>query len=300
MKADRKLDELGIEYETVEQDNPSKACDDAARERGLETSQIVKSLIIEAGGENFHVLIPGDRELSESKLGEEYRMVSPEESRKITGFESGTVHPFSTDLKHLVDERIFEQDRVSHTTGDEKIGVILDSGDFSDAVKREDFDLEVRDLVVSNGDDYMEIEERGLEERSAKFIVDKGYRGTFLELSDSFDEDMVLELLESHERHDIDTEDELKKEILERAEDETHLQKLMEEYADSGELPEEEGFELEEVIDKIVKNHPDAVEDYRSGKDSAMNFFIGQVMQATNGKADAGESRELLEAKLDG
>lgn len=300
MKADEKLDELETSYEEVVQENPTKSCDDAARERGLETPQIVKSLIIESEGEKFHVLLPGDRTLSESKLGAEYRMIPPEASEKITGFESGTVHPFSTDLKHVADERIFENEKVSHTVGETQRAVILEAEKFEEALEKTDFDVEIRDIAVSTEEDYSEVEDRGLDEESAKFVVNKGYRKIFLELIENFDSEDVLDVLKAFNRENLDSEYETIEKVLERAESQTHIQRLVEKLSEEGELPEASGkyFDLEEEISEIIEAYPDAVEDYRSGQDSALNFFIGKIMEATNGKADAGEAREKFMEEL--
>ena len=296
MKADRKLDELGFEYEEVVQDEATKSCDDAARERGLETRQIVKSLIVESEGERFHVLLPGDRELSERKFGSEYRMIPPEESREITGFESGTVHPFSTELDHVVDERVFENDRVSHTVGEKKRGVIIDSTEFREAIESSDFPVEIRDIAVSTEEDYREIEEEGLDGEDARFVVNKGYRKIFLGLIEDKDSETVLDLLRAFHREEIEPERDIAVEVLERSDSTTHMQRMIESYAEDGTLPEKEEFDLDKVISDVLESHPGAVDDFRDGKDSAVNFLIGQIMKQTNGKADAGETRqELLE-----
>lgn len=299
IKTDGKLDELGISYEEVVQDNPTKSCDDAARERGLETSQIVKSLIIESEGKKFHVLLPGDRTLSEKKFGEEYAMIPPDEAEEITGFEPGTVHPFSTDLRHVADERVFENDRVSHTVGEKTRGVILDSGSFAEALEKSDFSLEVRDIAVSTDRDLEELQGKGLDRESAKFVAEKGYRKKFMELTEDFQSDKVLNLLKAFNREQTDPEPEPAEEILERADSQTHMQRLVESFAEEGELPEEESFNLENKIHDVVDENPEAVKDYQEGMDSAMNFFIGQVMNKTNGKADPGEARKLLKEKLE-
>ena len=294
MKADRKLDELKISYEEVVQENPTKSCDDAARERGVETSQIVKSLIIESQGEKFHVILPGDRTLSEKKFGAEYRMIPPAEAEKITGFEPGTVHPFSTELKHVADERIFENEKVSHTVGEKKRGLIIEVENFSEALEESNFEVEVRDIAVSTDEDFEEIQDQGLDEEAAKFVVNRGYRKNFLDLSEKFDSSEVLHVLKAFKREEIEFEEEIGEEVLERAESQTNIQRLVESFSENGELPREESFNLEDKIEDVIEENPEAVEDFRNGRASAVNFFIGQIMKETNGKADAGEARKIL------
>jgi prolyl-tRNA editing enzyme YbaK/EbsC (Cys-tRNA(Pro) deacylase) len=291
MKADRYLKEQGINFEEVIQDSPTKRCDEAARERGVETSQIVKSLIVESEGEKFHISIPGDRTLSESKFGSEYRMVPPEESEKLTGFESGTVHPFSTELKHFVDERVFENEKVSHTVGEEKRGLIIESGKFREALEKSDFEFEVRDIVVSGEEDFQELEEIGLNREDSKFVVNNGYRKLFKDLNAENGAEEVFNLLKAVHREKLELNPEVSQEILNRSEGQTHTQKLVEEISRNGELPEEEEFDLEGEISELLEENPEAVKDLRNGKDSTINYLIGELMQKTNGQAEPGKAR---------
>jgi prolyl-tRNA editing enzyme YbaK/EbsC (Cys-tRNA(Pro) deacylase) len=299
MKAGKYLEKENIVFEEVVQDNPTKSCDDAAKERGLKTCQIVKSLIIESGGEKYHVCLPGDRTLSESKFGEEYRLVPPQESKSITGFESGTVHPFSTKLKHVIDERIFENQNVSHTVGEKKRGVILDSSDFRKALNKSDFEFEIRDIAVSNKEDFKELEEKGLDEETAKFVVEKGYRKLFLNIHQKHDNDWVTDLLEEVNRNEMDINEDEAEKVLERAEDQTHIQRLVNHLSENGELPDKQEFDLREKVSKVISDNPEALEDLRNGQDSAVNFLIGQLMQETNGKADAGKAEELIKKQVE-
>ncbi len=240
--------------------------------------------------------MPGDRNLSERKLGSEYRMIPPEESKEITGFESGTVHPFSTQLRHLVDERIFEKEEVSHTVGETKKAVIIDVEAFREALEESEFSYEIDDFAVSTEEDIREVREKGLEEASARFVVRNGYRKTFMDLSEDYSVDRVLDALKAFDREGLDLE--RIEDVLERADGQTHLQNLVEHLSTEGSLPEASDFDLEEVVEDVVEENPYAVRDFRDGQDSAVNFFIGQIMQRTNGKADAGKARELLLEEL--
>ncbi len=57
---------------------------------------------------------------------------------------------------------------------------------------------------------------------------------------------------------------------------------------------------IEPIIDNIIANNPGQVEQYRSGKDKLFGFFVGQVMKATQGKANPQQVNELLRQKLSG
>lgn len=56
--------------------------------------------------------------------------------------------------------------------------------------------------------------------------------------------------------------------------------------------------ELTSIVKDVIGEHPDAVEDYKKGKESAVQFLLGQVMRATKGKAEPNISRELIIKKL--
>ena len=51
------------------------------------------------------------------------------------------------------------------------------------------------------------------------------------------------------------------------------------------------------VVEAIDEN-PDAVDDYHSGEDGALNFLVGQVMQKSQGSADPGSVNQLLREEL--
>ena len=57
---------------------------------------------------------------------------------------------------------------------------------------------------------------------------------------------------------------------------------------------------IEAIIDEVIANNPQQVEQYRGGKDKLFGFFVGQVMKATQGKANPKQVNELLRKKLDG
>ena len=56
---------------------------------------------------------------------------------------------------------------------------------------------------------------------------------------------------------------------------------------------------LTSVIQEIIAEHADAVENYRSGKESALKFLVGQVMRKTKGRANPQLATELLTKAID-
>ena len=57
---------------------------------------------------------------------------------------------------------------------------------------------------------------------------------------------------------------------------------------------------IEAAVDEVIANNPEQVEQFRGGKDKVLGFLVGQVMKASQGKADPGAVRELLVRKLEG
>jgi len=57
---------------------------------------------------------------------------------------------------------------------------------------------------------------------------------------------------------------------------------------------------IEPIIDEIISNNPGQVEQYLAGKNKLFGFFVGQVMKATQGKANPQQVNDLLKKKLNG
>lgn len=55
---------------------------------------------------------------------------------------------------------------------------------------------------------------------------------------------------------------------------------------------------LLELVQAAIEENPEETERYRDGKTSLLGFFIGKVMQASQGSADAVKVRELLQEHL--
>jgi aspartyl-tRNA(Asn)/glutamyl-tRNA(Gln) amidotransferase subunit B len=55
---------------------------------------------------------------------------------------------------------------------------------------------------------------------------------------------------------------------------------------------------LATAIRDSIKENPKAIDDYRSGKNGAFNFLVGQVMKKTRGKADPSELNRMLAEAL--
>jgi aspartyl-tRNA(Asn)/glutamyl-tRNA(Gln) amidotransferase subunit B len=57
---------------------------------------------------------------------------------------------------------------------------------------------------------------------------------------------------------------------------------------------------LEAIVDQVLAANEKSVEQYRAGKEAAINALIGQAMKASKGKANPAQLTELLKKKLAG
>jgi len=57
--------------------------------------------------------------------------------------------------------------------------------------------------------------------------------------------------------------------------------------------------EIEKICEKVIKENPKAVQDYKQGKQEALNFLLGQVMKISNKRGDSEIAKENLIKKLE-
>lgn len=57
---------------------------------------------------------------------------------------------------------------------------------------------------------------------------------------------------------------------------------------------------LRRTVEAVMAANPQSVEDYRSGKEKAMGFLVGQTMKAMKGKADPAMVNQLVRELLAG
>ncbi len=55
---------------------------------------------------------------------------------------------------------------------------------------------------------------------------------------------------------------------------------------------------LEAIVDEVLAKNEKSVAEFRAGKDKAFNALVGQVMKASQGKANPAQAGELLKKKL--
>ena len=52
------------------------------------------------------------------------------------------------------------------------------------------------------------------------------------------------------------------------------------------------------IIDEVIAKNPDNVAKYKAGNDKLFGFFVGQVLKATDGKANPKVVNDLVTEKL--
>ena len=165
----------------------------------------------------------------------------------------------------------------------------------------------------------------GLDREAAeKLTSTKQVADCFENLADTFDPDLAAtwvadELLGELNYRDMaitDVEDRLDDvgrlvelvatdEITAKNAREVVLRTMLDDGTDPDTIVEVEGLgksgadEVKQAVKSAIDEHPDAVEDYHSGEDGALNYLVGQVMAQTGGRADPGDVNELLRAALD-
>jgi aspartyl-tRNA(Asn)/glutamyl-tRNA(Gln) amidotransferase subunit B len=78
------------------------------------------------------------------------------------------------------------------------------------------------------------------------------------------------------------------------------IQEIVEEPQSPESIVEEEDLlkaeedEVDQIVETVIEENQEAVDDYNSGDEEAVNFLVGQVMQESQGKADPKTAREKI------
>jgi len=85
------------------------------------------------------------------------------------------------------------------------------------------------------------------------------------------------------------------------------FEKMFETGKEARAIIEEEGLgqiadeaSLEKIVRQVIKENPEAIQDFKNGKKKALGFLVGQIMKKTKGRANPGMVNRLLKGKLEG
>lgn len=83
------------------------------------------------------------------------------------------------------------------------------------------------------------------------------------------------------------------------------FEKMFETGKEARTIIEEEGLgqiadeaSLEKIVKQVIKENPEAIQDFKKGKKKALGFLVGQIMKKTKGRANPGMVNTLLKGKL--
>ncbi len=131
-----KLDSLQIEYKLKPHSQPVYTSEDAARERGVRLSQIVKTMLLMDRNDNIVVsVLPGDRKLNLKKLKKllrvkDIKFVDRKTVEERLGLVAGAIAPIADlfdGVQIVVDPAVFKEAVVDISSGDPRAGVELTS-----------------------------------------------------------------------------------------------------------------------------------------------------------------------------
>jgi len=137
------LDDYGIEYTLREHQNPVFTCEDAARERKVRITQILKCMVGKDTDSNIHVmLLPGNKILKIRKLrqitgGKRIELVRPEELSVKFGVTVGAISPlqFLGKAEMYLDKTSFLEETITISSGSPDAGVELKMSDLINLIK---------------------------------------------------------------------------------------------------------------------------------------------------------------------
>jgi Cys-tRNA(Pro)/Cys-tRNA(Cys) deacylase len=134
--ATRRLDLLNLPYRLFEHAQPPGSLEEAARQRGQEPGQVIRSIVFRLGeGMFIMVLMAGPGQISwkqvRAALGvSRITMASEAEVLEATGYVRGAVTPLGlpVPMRILADESVFKPEEISIGSGMRGLAIIMKSG----------------------------------------------------------------------------------------------------------------------------------------------------------------------------
>jgi Cys-tRNA(Pro)/Cys-tRNA(Cys) deacylase len=147
--ATRTLDLLGIPYRIFQHAAPPASFEQAARERGQEPGQIIRSILFRHEQEYFvMVLMAGPGQIAWKRVREHLgvsriSMATRIEVREVTGYEIGAVNPLGLPqtIRILADISVFKPEEISIGSGVRGAAIILKSQDLQRALGKIEIEI---------------------------------------------------------------------------------------------------------------------------------------------------------------
>lgn len=131
----KKLDALGLPYKIKPHLEPVFTSEDAAKERGVRISQIVKTmLLVDLKGDVILAILPGDSRLNVKAIkkhtGHKDLRFMDRAGMERMGLVVGAIAPLDDRFKKLakfIDPRVFEEEMVDISSGHPEAGIEIKS-----------------------------------------------------------------------------------------------------------------------------------------------------------------------------
>jgi Cys-tRNA(Pro)/Cys-tRNA(Cys) deacylase len=123
---------LGLGF-VVTRHGPVRSLEEAARARGVEPSQLVKTMVVRVAEDDYRfVLVPGDREIAWPKLRallgvNRLSMPSAQVALEVTGYERGAITPLGSTHPWPVIADAHVQGMVSLGAGEHGVALTVDA-----------------------------------------------------------------------------------------------------------------------------------------------------------------------------
>ncbi|WP_411572122.1 aminoacyl-tRNA deacylase [Vibrio sinaloensis] len=136
-KVTRYLTEQQVPFRLLPHRTPATTIEDAARQRGVRPSQMVKSIVLRDMGDLYALACaPGDQSVDPKKVRailncRRMTCVDLKSVPELTGYEIGTVIPLllTTPMSIIFDHRISLEDEVTISSGSNMAGIALKRDD---------------------------------------------------------------------------------------------------------------------------------------------------------------------------
>ncbi|MGR5237249.1 aminoacyl-tRNA deacylase [Vibrio alfacsensis] len=133
----RFLAEQNIEFRLLPHQRPATTIEDAAQQRGIRPSQMVKTILLRDMGNRYALACaPGDRSVDPKKVRallqcRRMTCVDQADVETITGYMIGTVTPLllKRDMPIVFDPSLLEEAEVTISSGDRMAGLALSIND---------------------------------------------------------------------------------------------------------------------------------------------------------------------------
>jgi len=131
------LDAKGINYRLLYHNRSVFTCEEAAKERGVLLSEMIKCILLVDKDENYFLAcVPSDKKVYPQKVRElmnckRLSFASKEEIEEVLGYTMGAIPPLllKNDVPIIFDNEIINKERVNICTGNPKAGLELNSKD---------------------------------------------------------------------------------------------------------------------------------------------------------------------------